>query len=209
MCSLSRLLLNHIGWNRAFHGVHVVIMIYLYAWLIFMLHFSITDDLTEEQQESVEASAEYLYGLIHARFILTSRGMLLMDEKFRNCDFGRCPRVHCHGQACLPVGQSDQPRTNAVKIFCPRCEDIYYPRSSRQNNILVPSLPSFPMLSIYLSIYLSPSLPPSPDSTCGRCILRYNIPSFVSVDIPRASRRSKATSQPHSFPISLPLITYL
>lgn len=49
--------------------------------------------------------------------------------------FGRCPRVHCQGQPALPVGQSDLPRMHTTKIFCCRCEDIYYPRSSRQANV--------------------------------------------------------------------------
>lgn len=70
-----------------------------------------------------------LYGLVHARFILTSRGMAAMREKFKNADFGRCPRVFCQGQPVLPCGQSDLLRQNTVKIFCPKCGDLYYPKS--------------------------------------------------------------------------------
>ena len=62
----------------------------------------------------------------------------LQLDKYKNYDFGRCPRVYCCGQACLPVGQSDIPRSSSIKIYCPRCEDIYYPRSKYQGSILFP-----------------------------------------------------------------------
>lgn len=124
------------------------------------------DMFTEEQNELVESAAEMLYGLIHVRYILTSKGMaamvniiiyifsvghlslcliisfnslswsLLQLEKYKNYDFGRCPRVYCCGQPCLPVGQSDIPRSSTVKIYCPKCDDIYYPRSKYQGSIL-------------------------------------------------------------------------
>ena len=98
------------------------------------LHW-IGDMFTEEQNELVESAAEMLYGLIHVRYILTTKGMAAMLEKYKNYDFGRCPRAYCSGQPCLPVGQSDIPRSSTVKIYCPKCEDIYYPRSKYQGNI--------------------------------------------------------------------------
>nr|AUZ41859.1 casein kinase II subunit beta-4-2 [Musa itinerans] len=103
--------------------------------LILDVESSHGDLFTEEQNELVESAAEMLYGLIHVRYILTSKGMAAMLEKFKNYDFGRCPRVYCRGQPCLPVGQSDIPRSSTVKIYCPKCEDIYYPRSKYQGNV--------------------------------------------------------------------------
>ncbi|KAI9087030.1 hypothetical protein K1719_030991 [Acacia pycnantha] len=103
--------------------------------LILDVESSHGDMFTEEQNELVESAAEMLYGLIHARYILTSKGMVALLDKYKNYDFGRCPRVYCSGQPCLPVGLSDIPRSSTVKIYCPKCEDIYYPRSKYQGNI--------------------------------------------------------------------------
>ncbi|KAK9068795.1 hypothetical protein SSX86_012911 [Deinandra increscens subsp. villosa] len=103
--------------------------------LILDVESSHGDMFTEEQNELVESAAEMLYGLIHVRYILTTKGISAMLEKYKNYDFGRCPRVYCSGQPCLPVGQSDIPRSSTVKIYCPKCEDIYYPRSKYQGNI--------------------------------------------------------------------------
>ncbi|XP_076951614.1 casein kinase II subunit beta-2 [Bidens hawaiensis] len=103
--------------------------------LILDVESSHADMFTEEQNELVESAAEMLYGLIHVRYILTTKGISAMLEKYKNYDFGRCPRVYCSGQPCLPVGQSDIPRSSTVKIYCPKCEDIHYPRSKYQGNI--------------------------------------------------------------------------
>ncbi|KAJ3078449.1 casein kinase 2 regulatory subunit [Quaeritorhiza haematococci] len=99
----------------------------------------ITDALEEEMDDElraeVEKSARHLYGLIHARFILTNRGLAKMSEKFRYGEFGRCPRVLCNNQSVLPVGLSDVPGQKAVKLYCPRCEDVYSPPSRRHQTI--------------------------------------------------------------------------
>mmetsp|Transcript_47867 Transcript_47867/g.112543 ORF Transcript_47867/g.112543 Transcript_47867/m.112543 type:complete len:257 (-) Transcript_47867:1605-2375(-) len=91
--------------------------------------------LNDDQQELVESAAEIMYGLIHARFLLTSRGLAAMYEKFKRMEFGRCPRVECRGQPVLPAGQSDIPQKHAVKVYCLRCQDLYYPKSSRRGGI--------------------------------------------------------------------------
>lgn len=91
--------------------------------------------LTDQQHELLESAAEMLYGLIHARYIVTARGLAAMLEKFKNCEFGRCPRCYCEGQPCLPVGTSDVPGQGTVKVFCPKCEDIYTPKSEYQSSI--------------------------------------------------------------------------
>lgn len=93
------------------------------------------ENLAADQKDMVENAAEMLYGLIHARYLLTSRGMYAMRDKFAAVDFGRCHRVYCEGQPVLPIGQSDILRHTTVNIFCPKCKEIYFPKSSRHGNI--------------------------------------------------------------------------
>lgn len=93
------------------------------------------EELSDEHQEMVENDAEILYGLVHARYILTNRGLHAMLEKYRHHEFGTCPRYHCNSQAVLPCGITDQKGKASVKLFCPKCEEIYRPRSTRHENV--------------------------------------------------------------------------
>lgn len=92
--------------------------------LILDVESSRGDSFTEELNELVESTTEVLYGLTHDCCILTSEGLAAMLDKYKDCDFGRCPRVNRCGQACLPMGLSDIPRPSTVNVYCPKCENI-------------------------------------------------------------------------------------
>ena len=83
----------------------------------------------------VEHSAELLYGLIHARFIITKAGLHLMHAKYLERHFGVCPRYLCEHTPLLPMGRHDMPGFETVRLFCPCCLDLYIPPSSRYYNI--------------------------------------------------------------------------
>ncbi|KAF1323113.1 Casein kinase ii subunit beta, partial [Globisporangium splendens] len=113
-------------------GLSSVVPYYDYALdVILDIETPHDQNLTQIQQEMIESAAEMLYGLIHARYILTTKGMAAMLEKYQSVDFGRCHRVYCQGQPVLPVGQSDVPRHTTVNVFCPKCRDIFFPKSQR------------------------------------------------------------------------------
>ena len=86
---------------------------------------------TNSDTSVIESSAELLYGLIHARYITSRPGIQQMMEKYELSHFGYCPRVYCAGARVLPVGLTDTPGQQTVKLFCPSCQDAYTPPNSR------------------------------------------------------------------------------
>lgn len=84
---------------------------------------------------SMEMPVRNLYGMIHARFILTKRGQEKMLRKYKLGHFGVCTQLGCEKQHVLPVGLSDQLNddskgsdlTSSVMVYCPRCRGVYFP----------------------------------------------------------------------------------
>lgn len=88
-------------------------------------------DLEPEQpvqladQGEIQSSAEMLYGLIHARYIVTRQGMQTMAYLFDRNVFGTCPRALCNSMKLLPTGRFDEPGKERVMFYCPCCMDLY------------------------------------------------------------------------------------
>lgn len=87
-----------------------------------------SEDLQNDEFLELNQEASDLYGLIHARFLNTKVGLAKIYNKFVNSVFGYCPRALCEKQKVLPVGLSDELRTSRVKVFCPKCEEVYIPK---------------------------------------------------------------------------------
>jgi casein kinase II subunit beta len=41
----------------------------------------------------------------------------------------------CERQSVIPVGMSEELRQSRVKVFCPRCEDVYIPKHQKFQDI--------------------------------------------------------------------------
>lgn len=54
------------------------------------------DDHDNPNFMNIYQEAIDLYGLVHAWFIVTQKGLQMMKEKFLQGVFGNCPRVLCN-----------------------------------------------------------------------------------------------------------------
>ncbi len=82
---------------------------------------------TEIREEVIDSAAEMLYGLVHKQYITTEKGLSQMKEKYDKKEFGCCERVYCHSTPLIPIGLSNIPGTDSIKLFCSTCMDVYRP----------------------------------------------------------------------------------
>jgi casein kinase II subunit beta len=84
-----------------------------------------SDRRPEDWPPDVEIAAVRLYGLLHARFLLTHNALAQMYDKYARDEFPRCPRTCCDGHVCLPYGPSEEIGVSVLRMFCPRCKEVY------------------------------------------------------------------------------------
>ncbi|PFH31087.1 casein kinase ii regulatory subunit protein [Besnoitia besnoiti] len=90
------------------------------------------EDIDEQHFLEVYRDAMDLYGLIHARYIITPRGLAQMREKYIAGQFGECPRVLCDRHPVLPVGLSPDLRSHRLRLYCPLCQEAYEVREGSE-----------------------------------------------------------------------------
>ncbi|OHT15179.1 casein kinase II beta chain [Tritrichomonas foetus] len=92
-------------------------------------------DISEKEEAKFQATAEHIYGLYHAHFILTQEGMKQMCEKYKLKHWGTCPRFHCYQNPVLPYGKSNQLGVHCAQVYCPVCKEVYNSDDKRAKTI--------------------------------------------------------------------------
>ncbi|KNC79048.1 hypothetical protein SARC_08546 [Sphaeroforma arctica JP610] len=143
------------------------------------------DGSDESSEDELEKEAQKLYGLIHARFIVSPRGLARMVEKYNNGDFGQCPRVMCERINMLPVGMSDNYGKGMAKSFCPNCKDIY--NTKIKNDLVDGSFigTSFPHVALLTFPELSPAGAGNFDKLSATTMNTYSVSNSGAVDTSR------------------------
>ncbi|RHX99073.1 hypothetical protein DYB37_001576, partial [Aphanomyces astaci] len=60
-------------------------------------------------------------------YVMLSHGLDAMLKKFRDGDFGFCPRALCDGQPVVPAGMYDEPKKAEMKYVAHLVEDLPIP----------------------------------------------------------------------------------
>lgn len=88
------------------------------------------NEMDNEEAAVLESAVHMLYGLIHARYLLTNRGIHALYDKYTAGAFGTCWNVACDSAHVLPVG-ADVVGHGTANVFCPKCGECYVPKLSK------------------------------------------------------------------------------
>eukprot|EP00835_Amoeboradix_gromovi_P000411 NODE_14_length_42432_cov_0.433799.p16 type:complete len:211 gc:universal NODE_14_length_42432_cov_0.433799:25770-25138(-) len=107
-------------------------------------------DIQEYSQDAhliLDKSTRHLYGMIHARYVLTAPGMRKIAMKVKSGIYGYCKRYNCPKTPLIPIGMSDKPYVSYVKGYCGHCQDVYHVNSQLDGSYFTSTLPHLLLLS--------------------------------------------------------------
>lgn len=114
-----------------FYGLRQKIPHFKFAFDLIRGPFIAQERRPSEWPEDIDEYGMCLYGLLHARYLLTAAGLEQAYQKYRQNEFPKCPRSFCDGHCCIPVGVSDEIGESNVKLYCTNCQDIYSSKDKR------------------------------------------------------------------------------
>lgn len=97
--------------------------------------------MSPDQIEKLASSCRLLYGLLHQRYITSREGIHQLFHKYSRGVYGKCPRAACNDQNVIPMGLSIEPGVDTVKLWCPKCHDVYNSGSKLDGAFFGPDLP--------------------------------------------------------------------
>jgi len=110
-------------------------------------------ELQSEVFLQLNQDASDLYGVLHARYLRSNEGLSIIYKRYLQSFYGTCPRSLCDRQSVIPTGMSDKFKTSRVKIYCPKCEEVYIPKL--KNNTLDGAYFGSSLPQIFLKAYPS------------------------------------------------------
>ena len=118
-----------------FYGIRQKVPFFKYSLDLIRGDYILPEDRPSQWPPNLDEYGLCLYGILHARYLLTSQGQERMHEKYLINQFPKCPRFFCDGIQCLPYGDSDDIGQSCVRMFCPRCHQVYTISSEQNNSI--------------------------------------------------------------------------
>ncbi|KAA6387586.1 MAG: putative Casein kinase II beta chain 1 [Streblomastix strix] len=121
-----------------------------YSGLDEILSLNLDTDTGHSKVYRASAPAVEVYSRVHARFIVSTEGLELMKQKYEQGLFGSCPRLTCDDQELLPMGETHIFGAQTIRMYCPRCNEVFRPRkkySSIDGSAFGPSFPHFFLIS--------------------------------------------------------------
>jgi casein kinase II subunit beta len=90
-----------------------------------------SSSIPASEARSIIEELPAVYGLIHARYIMSPEGLESVREKYEAGVYGTCPRLRCSSERVLPIGVCSDLGKASVKVFCPCCREIYDPKGKQ------------------------------------------------------------------------------
>lgn len=172
------------------------------------------DDKTiEKPTPLVQYAAEVLYCLVHARFVVSPRGLDTIrsrmiihgSHRINQPLFGRCPRLRCGGMPLLPCGLSedydpDGPPGNATsqaKRYCCHCRETFHFWESKVQGC---AWAGMSLCHLLLLVYGTEELFPSHFVTSEGALM-HHANALESSVIPHESEEKQEPGRIFGFPI--------